>query len=90
MYDSWLMDVTITFLSKAIAQHGLPERWPSIAVKVTKLYTKHDFNIIDALIMLDWCPDQIVGYCNLHGYPMVNHELIYKHIWTDKFNGGMP
>ncbi|MFV8440484.1 IS30 family transposase, partial [Vibrio owensii] len=38
---------------------------------------------------LDWSPDQIVGYCRLHGYPVMSHELIYQHIWTDKANGGM-
>ncbi|EME0159030.1 IS30 family transposase [Vibrio vulnificus] len=54
-----------------------------------KRYTKHDFKIIDALIMLDWSPDQIVGFCRLHGYPVMSHELIYQHIWTDKANGGM-
>lgn len=47
-----------------------------------KRYTKHDFKIIDALIMLDWSPGQIVGYCRLHGYPVMTHELI----WTDKAN----
>lgn len=35
-----------------------------------------------------WSPEQIVGYCNLHGYAMVSVERIYQYIREDKSSGG--
>lgn len=35
-----------------------------------------------------WSPEQIVGYCELHGYAMVSVERIYQYIRKDKENGG--
>ena len=32
-------------------------------------------------------PEQIVGYCNKHGYKMVSHETLYKWIWSNKKSG---
>ncbi|KHF81616.1 transposase, partial [Vibrio vulnificus] len=53
-----------------------------------KRYSKSDFRLPEALLRLDWSPDQIVGYLRMRGYPTMSHELIYQHIWNDKALGG--
>lgn len=40
------------------------------------------------LVEEHYSPEQIVGYCNKHGYKMVSHETLYKWIWSDKKSGG--
>ena len=35
-----------------------------------------------------YSPEQVVGYCRLHGIRMCSHETLYKWIWTDKRRGG--
>lgn len=40
------------------------------------------------LVEYDFSPEQIVGYCRLHGIRMCSHESIYKWIWADKRSGG--
>lgn len=35
-----------------------------------------------------WSPEQIHGYYNSLGEPMLSHEQIYKYIYMDKQNGG--
>lgn len=32
-------------------------------------------------LALQWSPEQIVGWCRLHGIPMVSHETLYKWIY---------
>ncbi|EGU43897.1 putative transposase, partial [Vibrio ichthyoenteri ATCC 700023] len=54
-----------------------------------KRYCKTDFRLAEALLKLDWSPDQIVGYLRLRGYPTMSHELIYQYVWNDKAEGGM-
>ncbi|MDF5491006.1 IS30-like element ISVa6 family transposase, partial [Vibrio parahaemolyticus] len=53
-----------------------------------KRYSEIDFRLPEALLRLDWSPDQIVGYLRGRGYPTMSHELIYQHIWNDKTLGG--
>jgi len=36
----------------------------------------------------DFSPEQIVGYCRLHGLEMVSHETIYQWVWWDKRHHG--
>jgi IS30 family transposase len=43
---------------------------------------------IEALLKLQWSPDQIVGWRRRQGMPVMSHETIYLHIWKDKTNGG--
>ncbi|KLN65477.1 transposase [Vibrio sp. VPAP30] len=54
-----------------------------------KRYCKTDFRLIEALLKLDWSPDQIVGYLRLRGDPTMSHELIYQYVWNDKTEGGI-
>ncbi len=35
-----------------------------------------------------YSPEQVVGYCRLHGIRMCSHETLYKWIWADKRSGG--
>ncbi|MCR4859800.1 MAG: IS30 family transposase [Bacteroidales bacterium] len=35
-----------------------------------------------------YSPEQVVGYCRLHGIRMCSHETLYKWIWKDKRCGG--
>ena len=35
-----------------------------------------------------YSPEQVVGYCRLHGIRMCSHETLYKWIWADKRRGG--
>jgi len=35
-----------------------------------------------------YSPEQVVGYCRLHGIRMCSHETLYKWIWEDKRSGG--
>ena len=35
-----------------------------------------------------YSPEQVVGYCRLHGIRMCSHESLYKWIWMDKRRGG--
>ncbi|WP_075202573.1 IS30 family transposase [Vibrio mexicanus] len=53
-----------------------------------KRYDKSDFRLVEALLRLEWSPDQVVGYLRLRGYPTMSHELIYQHVWQDKAGGG--
>ncbi len=53
-----------------------------------KRYFKTDFRLVEALLQLDWSPDQIVGHLKFRGHPAMSHELIYQYIWSDKTEGG--
>lgn len=53
-----------------------------------KRYDHMDFLLVDALLKLHWSPEQIVGYFRYKGYPVMSHETIYQHVWTDKSQGG--
>lgn len=35
-----------------------------------------------------YSPEQVVGYCRLHGIRMCSHETLYKWVWRDKRYGG--
>lgn len=50
-------------------------------------YCKTDFRLVEALLQLDWSPDQIVGHLKFRGHPTMSHELIYQYIWSDKTEG---
>ena len=53
-----------------------------------KRYDAIDFLLVDALLKLNWSPEQIVGYFRYKGYPVMSHETIYQHVWADKSEGG--
>lgn len=43
---------------------------------------------IEQLMALDFSPEQISGYLALHEHIRISHESIYRHVWSDKANGG--
>lgn len=51
-------------------------------------YGPVDFVPIEALLRQSWSPEQIVGRFRREGLPVMSHETIYLHIWTDKEHGG--
>jgi transposase, IS30 family len=44
--------------------------------------------LIEDMILLDWSPEQISGTLKEERDISISHERIYRHIWTDKLNGG--
>lgn len=46
------------------------------------------FVLVDALLSLEWSPEQIVGYLKRKQIPTMCHETIYQYVWTDKLQGG--
>jgi len=53
----------------------------------TKL-TAELMHLIEDKLALQWSPQQISGWLELHGHMTLSHERIYQHIWHDKKRGG--
>lgn len=51
-------------------------------------YDQYDWRIVDASIRCFMSPQQILGRCKVLGIRCPCVELIYRHIWEDKKNGG--
>lgn len=47
-----------------------------------------DWARVQALLRLDWSPDQVAGWLGRHGLLTISHETIYRHIWADLATGG--
>lgn len=55
----------------------------------TRKFTKEiEQRIRDYLVLEQWSPEQIVGWCQKHNTAMVSVERIYQFIRQDKENGG--
>lgn len=50
-------------------------------------FTAH-WGLVEDLLRADLSPEQISGRLALEGVLAISHETIYKHIWTNKLNGG--
>jgi len=59
-------------------RYGRNRKFTSEIEKTIRLYIEEE----------QWSPEQIAGYCNKAGKPMVSHERIYQYIRIDKENGG--
>jgi IS30 family transposase len=44
--------------------------------------------VIEEKLRLNWSPEQISGWLKRQGKERVSYETIYKHIWTEKNQGG--
>lgn len=54
-------------------------------------YSKHTPALVawvDARLREQWSPEQISGSMRAHGYSLVSHEWIYRHIARDQAQGG--
>lgn len=51
-------------------------------------FTEDDWVLIEHLICLDWSPEQVSGWCKLHGLLSISHETIYLRIYADQRAGG--
>lgn len=56
--------------------------------KARKSITEETWQQVEALIRIEWSPEQISGRFKLRGEPGVSHERIYQHILWDKEQGG--
>jgi transposase, IS30 family len=52
-------------------------------------FTEPIIQHVNAWILLDYSPEQIVGRSKEFGLDSVSAETIYQHIWRDKKNGGV-
>ena len=53
-----------------------------------KRFTSETEQNIEALLIEDYSPEQVVGYYKNKGISCVSHERIYQHIWEDKKKKG--
>ena len=51
-------------------------------------FSDTDWQRVQALLRLDWSPEQVAGWLQRHGVLAISHETIYRYIWEDKRNGG--
>lgn len=51
-------------------------------------FTPEQWALVDALIGLDWSPEQVCGRLRRAGSLSISHETIYLHVWRDKARGG--
>jgi transposase, IS30 family len=51
-------------------------------------FAADDWVLVEHLLGLDWSPEQVSGWCRLHGVLSISHETIYLRIWADKRAGG--
>jgi IS30 family transposase len=73
--------------SARLAQEYADERKERFAV--VRRFTKSvEKTVREKLEQEQWSPEQIVGWCNKEGIPMVSHERIYQYIREDKKKGG--
>lgn len=91
---------TITRELKRNRYLGLNKYYPKYAQRKyeqrRRLRTAHYKNAVPSfvfdtartLLMEDFSPEQIVGYCRREGIQMCSHERLYQWIWEDKQAGG--
>jgi len=53
-----------------------------------KSFTSNIRQYVNQKLVDKFSPEQIVGEAKLLGIPIVSHERIYQHVWTDKRKGG--
>jgi len=51
-------------------------------------FTAEEWAFIEYWLREDWSPEQIVGWCQRFDLLAISHETIYRHIHTDRENGG--
>jgi IS30 family transposase len=44
--------------------------------------------LFECFLTLKWSPEEIAGFCALHGHPHVSPERMYQYVWADKAQGG--
>ena len=71
------------------AQRKADQRRRMRAQNYKKTIPRSVFETARMFIVEDqYSPEQVVGYCRLHGIRMCSHESLYKWIWRDKRRGG--
>jgi len=56
--------------------------------KVRSFITTDEWLRIEALLRMEWSPEEIGERLRMEGQRFVSHEWIYQHVYADKKNGG--
>lgn len=85
-------------ISREIKRNSTPYRYnPSRAIGLTRerhrlkrkrSVDKGTWARVEALLKLEWSPEQISGRLKKEGFPTVSHETIYLYVYRDKQDGG--
>ena len=51
-------------------------------------FSADDWQLVERLVCLDWSPEQVSGWLNLHRILSISHETIYLRVLRDKHAGG--
>ena len=51
-------------------------------------FSAADFARVDELLCRQWSPEQVAGHLARAGLLSISHETIYRHVWSDKRQGG--
>ena len=51
-------------------------------------FSTDDWVLVEHLVCLDWSPEQVSGWLNLHRILSISHETIYLRVFRDKHAGG--
>ena len=51
-------------------------------------FSEDEWLLVDSLLQEDWSPEQVAGALALTGELSISHETIYRHVWTNRANGG--
>ena len=52
-------------------------------------FTPEDFALVDELLCRQWSPEQVAGHLGRLGRLNISSETIYRHVWSDKREGGL-
>jgi len=53
-------------------------------------FCAEDFARVDELLCRQWSPERVAGHLARSGQLSISHETIYRHVWRDKKQGGLP
>lgn len=51
-------------------------------------FSADEWVLVEHLVALDWSPEQVSGWLQLHRILSISHETIYVRVWRDKQRGG--
>src|SRR5687767_13882158 len=51
-------------------------------------FTAADYALVNELLGRQWSPEQVAGHLRREGLLSISHEMIYRHVWRDKKQGG--
>ena len=70
--------------SKAISRTQRRRSWSRRSRHCSDDY----LHIVNALVRLDWSPEQVSGWLHRHRVFSISHQTLYRYIWYDRIYGG--